>query len=82
MKSLMISTLSSGSGKTLFTAGLIRLLSSMGLDVLPAKSGPDYIDTQYLSQAAGCRAQNIDFHLQGKNGAMECLLLRVKTTLS
>ncbi|GIW48641.1 MAG: cobyrinic acid a,c-diamide synthase [Caloramator sp.] len=81
MKSIMISALSSGSGKTLFTAGLIKLLSKMGLDVLPAKSGPDYIDTQYLSQAAGCMAQNIDFHLQGKLGAKECLFIEDRNYL-
>lgn len=78
MKALMISALNSGSGKTLFTAGLIKLLSDLGFNILPAKIGPDYIDTQYLSQAAGCMAQNIDFHLQGREGAKECLFIEKK----
>lgn len=77
MKGLMISSLSSGSGKTLFTSGLIRLLKNNELNVLAAKTGPDYIDTQYHSLAAGDMSQNLDMHLQGKDGMKKSLGLKI-----
>lgn len=50
----------SGSGKTLVTLGLCRALADQGVRVAPAKSGPDYIDTQFLSRAARNGAINLD----------------------
>lgn len=81
MKGLMVSALNSGSGKTLFTAGLIRLFKNNGLSVLPAKTGPDYIDTQYHTLAAGEMAQNLDMHLQGKDGMKKSLGINKKNYL-
>lgn len=50
---LMVAGLSGGSGKTLFTLGLIRALTRQGLAVTACKKGPDYIDAAWLALAAG-----------------------------
>lgn len=49
---LIIAAPRTGSGKTLLTLGLARALSSSGLRVAPAKTGPDYIDGALLARAA------------------------------
>jgi cobyrinic acid a,c-diamide synthase len=57
---LIIAAPRSGSGKTLVTLGLLAALKRRGLDVRPAKTGPDYIDTAILSRVAGTEAVNLD----------------------
>lgn len=51
---------SSGSGKTVVTTGLIAAFAARGRHIQPAKVGPDYIDTAFLSAAAGRAAVNLD----------------------
>lgn len=57
---LLIGAPTSGSGKTMFTLGLLRALKKRGLKVQPYKGGPDYIDAQYLTIAADRDAVNLD----------------------
>ena len=50
---LTISAPSSGSGKTTFTLGLLRVFKNRGLKVQPYKNGPDYIDPTFHEFASG-----------------------------
>lgn len=56
----LVSAVTVGSGKTLFTMGLLRVLKNRGMKVQPYKCGPDFIDSQYLSIAADKDAINLD----------------------
>ncbi|WP_320051830.1 cobyrinate a,c-diamide synthase [uncultured Acetobacteroides sp.] len=58
----------SGSGKTLVTLALLRLLKDRGLKVQPFKCGPDYLDTKLHEVAAGCRCYNLDLFMADADG--------------
>jgi len=57
---LMIAGLSSGSGKTLISLGLMRALKEQGVDIRAAKAGPDYIDPGFHRAALGHPSVNLD----------------------
>lgn len=57
---LIVAAPASGSGKTLFTLGLLRHLASSGISVASAKTGPDYIDTAFHAAASGRPCLNLD----------------------
>ena len=61
-RTLVIGGLTSGSGKTTVTLGLLRALADRGLDVGAAKTGPDYIDCAFLAAASRKPAINLDSH--------------------
>jgi cobyrinic acid a,c-diamide synthase len=50
----------SGSGKTLITLGLLAALRARGLELAPAKTGPDYIDASIHARVSGREAINLD----------------------
>lgn len=56
----IIAAPTSGSGKTTIALGLAAALRNRGVKVAPAKTGPDYIDTAFLSEAAEFQAVNLD----------------------
>lgn len=57
---LIIGAAASGSGKTVFTLGLLRALKRRGLDLASAKVGPDYIDPAFHAAASGHPCLNLD----------------------
>ncbi|MDP7114998.1 MAG: cobyrinate a,c-diamide synthase [Myxococcota bacterium] len=56
------------SGKTLVSLGLCLAWRDDGFPVHAFKKGPDYIDTAWLSWAAGVPARNLDSYLMGFDG--------------
>jgi cobyrinic acid a,c-diamide synthase len=60
---LIISALRGGSGKTIFSIGIIAALVQCGKKIAPFKKGPDYIDAGWLALAAGQRCYNLDTFL-------------------
>jgi len=57
---VLISALSSTSGKTLITMGLIAALRQKNYAVISAKAGPDYIDPAFHSALSGTICVNLD----------------------
>jgi cobyrinic acid a,c-diamide synthase len=64
-RALMIAAPSSGAGKTVITAGLLRAFRRRGLRVRAAKSGPDYIDPAFHAAASGADSLNLDSWAMG-----------------
>ena len=50
----------SGSGKTMITCGLLKLLNRRGWNPAPFKCGPDYIDGLFHNQVLGLESGNLD----------------------
>lgn len=59
-KGLLIAGLSSASGKTLTSLGLMRACRLQGRSVAAAKTGPDYIDPGFHAAALGSASVNLD----------------------
>lgn len=76
---LLIAAPHSGSGKTLFTLALLRLLSNRGLAVQPFKCGPDYLDTQLHGLAARRGSYNLDLFMSDSTGVRNRYAKQVAT---
>lgn len=57
---IMISAVSSGSGKTLITCGLLQALKNRGLKAGAFKCGPDYIDPMFHKKVLKMPSRNLD----------------------
>lgn len=63
MIQLLIAAPASGSGKTMLTCALLRVLKDRGLDPCAFKCGPDYIDPMFHRAALGVESRNLDLFL-------------------
>jgi cobyrinic acid a,c-diamide synthase len=72
---LLVAGVSSGVGKTTFTAGLCWALRRRGLRVATYKCGPDYLDPTYHALASGRPCQNLDGYMMGQ-GAVHATIAR------
>ncbi|EET86262.1 Cobyrinic acid ac-diamide synthase [Clostridium carboxidivorans P7] len=68
MKSIVISSNSSGGGKTTITLGIMKALMKKGFDVQGYKVGPDYIDPAFHSYITRKPSRNLDLFLMGEEG--------------
>lgn len=59
-RGIIIAAPGSGSGKTTVTLGLLRALYERRVDVVPFKTGPDYIDPGFHTLAAEAPCANLD----------------------
>lgn len=59
MSGIMIAGVSSGSGKTTFTMGLMHILKSRGYNIRAFKTGPDYIDPMFHRHVINDRSYNL-----------------------
>ena len=71
MKRIIIAGASSRSGKTTITCALLSTLRRRGLKVIAYKTGPDYIDTEYLRLSGKCEAYNLDTWLMNETRTLE-----------
>ena len=73
MRRLMIAAMSSGSGKTVLSCGLLAALKGRGISAEAFKCGPDYIDPMFHSRVLGIPSRNLDLFLQGEAGLRRTL---------
>lgn len=63
---LVVAAPSSGSGKTTVVAAIARYFSSQGKKVRVFKTGPDFIDPNFLAFASGADVYQLDFWMCGE----------------
>lgn len=75
---VIIAGTNSGVGKTTLTLGIISALRKKGYSVQPFKTGPDYIDPTYHTEASGKACANLDTWLLPKDAVVELFRRRAK----
>ena len=65
---ILIAAPGSGSGKTLLTCALLRLLGRRGIRAAAFKCGPDFIDPMFHKKVLGTPSRNLDLYLAGEEG--------------
>jgi cobyrinic acid a,c-diamide synthase len=64
-RTVLVSAIASGQGKTTVTAALARKLMRQGLRVRVFKTGPDFLDPMMLERACGAPVQSLDLWMVG-----------------
>ena len=64
---ILIAAPGSGSGKTLLTCALLRLLGRKGIRAAAFKCGPDFIDPMFHKKVLGTPSRNLDLYLAGED---------------
>jgi len=72
---IIIAALKGGSGKTILSLGLTSAWKAMGHRVAAFKKGPDFIDSGWLSFAAGRPCHNLDPFLMNPEQIVTSMLL-------
>ena len=65
---ILIAAPCSGSGKTLLTCALLRLLQRKGIRAAAFKCGPDFIDPMFHKKVLGTPSRNLDLYMAGEEG--------------
>lgn len=60
---IVFSSLRGGAGKTTISVAVVAALQKRGIDIIPFKKGPDYIDAAWLALAASKPCYNLDSFL-------------------
>ncbi|MBN2061740.1 MAG: cobyrinic acid a,c-diamide synthase, partial [Deltaproteobacteria bacterium] len=71
---IIMAALKGGSGKTIFSLGLVSAWMEKGLKVAPFKKGPDFIDSGWLSFACNRPCYNLDPFLMSREQVMDSLI--------
>jgi cobyrinic acid a,c-diamide synthase len=77
---VVVAALRGGSGKTIFSVGIIAALRGLGRSVSPFKKGPDYIDAGWLAMAAGRPCYNLDTFLIDPDTILGSYHIHTQTT--
>ena len=75
---VLIAAPGSGSGKTLVTCGILRLLQKKGFSPVAFKCGPDYIDPMFHRQVLGIPSRNLDAFFSPDGQILEILQKAVR----
>lgn len=67
---VVVAALRGGSGKTLFSVGIIAALRNLGRIIAPFKKGPDYIDAGWLALASDRPCYNLDTFLINRDAVL------------
>ena len=70
---ILICAPASGSGKTLITCALLRILLRRGFLPASFKCGPDYIDPMFHRKVLGIPSRNLDLFFMGEDGLKKTL---------
>lgn len=70
---ILLTAPGSGTGKTMITCGILKVLKDRGLNVASFKCGPDYIDPMFHKKVLGIDSYNLDTFLCGRDGIRQIL---------
>ena len=71
---VLLTAVSSGSGKTMITCGILKAFKNRGLNCAAFKCGPDYIDPMFHREVLEIDSYNLDTFMCGRRGVRKSLL--------